>query len=83
MAELADFMPLRCVGCGTMRFDPDPDPGGEDNPGAVMSLRRFWVTAPDSREGPAYAVCNACLNRRIGFLWDDDGTLSRIWYGDA
>ena len=63
-----------------MEFDPEP--GAEDNPAAVMSLRRFWITAPDSRRGPAYAVCNACLNRQIGFLWSNDGTLSRVWYGD-
>jgi hypothetical protein len=74
------FAPFRCVGCGTMEFDPEP--GSEDNPSAVMSLRRFWVTSPDHQRGPGYAVCNACLNRRIGFLWGDDGTLSRVWYGD-
>ena len=74
-----DFSPLRCVGCGTTAFDPRP--GAEKSPERVLSLQRMWVMAQEGgTPGPAYAVCNACWDRNIGFLWADDETLSRVWY---
>lgn len=77
--EPREFTPLRCAGCGTTAFDPEP--GGEHRDERVMSLQRFWIM--DSRRsgpGPAYAVCNACHDREFGALWADDGTLARFWY---
>ena len=29
-----------------------------------------------------YWACNDCLNRKIGVLWADDGTLARVWFDD-
>ena len=69
--------PLTCVGCSTTDFDPSDD--AERSPGQVLSLHRFWLMAGDP-PGPAYAVCNQCWDRKLGVLWNDDGTLARVWF---
>ena len=80
MSELG-FAPLRCVGCGTTAFDPAEDARYRTD--AVMSRARCWLM-DDKGEGAgtAYVACNACLDRKLGYLWADDGTLARVWYGD-
>jgi hypothetical protein len=76
---MPDFSPLRCIACGTEDFDPGA--GAENREEPVMSLARFWVMWPDGEgAGPAYGVCNACWDRKLGFLWNDDGTLARVWF---
>jgi len=75
--------PIRCIGCGTIELDADLKSGNRTD--AVMTMPRFWIKATDQRgnrigPGYAYAICNACLNREIGVLWKDDGTVGRVWF---
>ena len=74
-----EFTPLRCIGCGATDFDPTP--GRERVPEPVMTLARFWLRAT-AGAGIAYAVCNACWDAKLGVLWNDDGTVARVWHGE-
>ena len=48
--------PIRCIGCGTIKLDPDLKSGNRTD--AVMTMTRFWIKATDQRGnriGPGYA----------------------------
>src|SRR5215475_12955588 len=83
--DRAEWSATRSRASAAARPEFDPDPEAEQRKDAVMTMPGLWIKATDTDgnsigPGYTYAVCNQCLDRQIGVLWNNDGTVARVWF---